>query len=129
MIESLAQLTNASIEELVAGGLLSAAGIFIFLKRIALRAAVDDTKISSVKAAREVIDLLRAEVERLSNINSTLAGEINSLKFENMKLNIKVSELSNTLEEMKVKLDIVAIRGRNGERIGDEERRGANVPH
>lgn len=119
-------ITSGQLEEILAGGLIGAAGVFLALKRIALRAAVDDTKLTGMTAAKAVIELLRTEVERLSTINTRLATEINSLKFENLKLNTKITELSIALDEMKTKLEIIAIRGRKGDRVNDEERRVKN---
>ncbi len=119
LIESIKNVTG----ETVMGGLAGCAGIYLAFKRLAVRAATEDVSLSEAKATTTVIQMLRDEVERLSTTNARLINELRIFQVENAKLTRKVAELSDALEDMKIKLEIVSIRGRKADRAPGEERR------
>lgn len=105
---------------------LSAFGIgtlWLVVRKLWMNAVVENVKVSESSATKTIIDTLRAEVERLSAINTNLSGALNELRIENANLRNDVNRLNSALEEMQIKLQIVSIRGRAGERIDGEERR------
>ena len=119
MMENLERISM----EAAGGGVVGLGALWLLLKRFAVRAATEDVSLSEARATTSVIELLRGEIERLSTTNARLANELSVFQLENAKLNRKISELSEALDEMKIKLEIVSIRGRKADRIGSEERR------
>ena len=115
-------LERISIES-AGGGVVGLGALWLLLKRFAVRAATEDVSLSEARATTSVIELLRGEIERLAAANARLANELTIFQIENAKLNRKISELSEALDEMKVKLEIVAIRERKTYRVNNEERR------
>ena len=109
--------------EAAGGGLAGLGAMWLLFKRFAVRVATEDVSLSEARATTSVIELLRGEIERLAAANARLANELTIFQIENAKLNRKISELSEALDEMKVKLEIVAIRERKTYRVNNEERR------
>jgi len=119
VIDSVSKLNG----EHVVGGLAGVAGIYLAFKRFAVRVATEDVNISEARATTAVIELLRSEIERLALTNEKLVNELVLFQIENAKLTRKVNELSESLDEMKTKLEIVKIRGRRSDWLEGEERR------
>lgn len=79
--------------ELIGAGLAALAGLAVSVKKMA-------KGWSSDSAETEVIDMLRAEVTRLSAQNATMAEKLNALQTELIKLNGELARMTienNTL--------------------------------
>jgi len=97
--------------------------VWLIIRKLWVNAAMENVKLSESSATKTVIDTLHAEVERLSAINFNLSSALSELRLENVNLRNDVNRLNAALEEMQIKLQIVSIRGRAGERRPGEERR------
>lgn len=93
-----------------ASAILGLTGLWIFFKKTMVKSAVEDTNLSGSKAYGEVIDTLRQEVARLSDVNSKLSQALTDLQTENMRLNHEISKLHQTVNSMKDRLGILALR-------------------
>lgn len=90
--------------ESVAGTGIGGAGIWLFFKKIASKSATETANTSKADAYSEVIDTLRNEVKRLSDVNTELAKALNELQKENINLKREISQLHDTLTDMRDRL-------------------------
>lgn len=79
------------------GGATSVGGLlFALFAKITMRKIVEEkTATSSANAQTDVIQLLRAEVDRLAEINETLSNRIADLQNEIIQLRQENAELKN----------------------------------
>jgi hypothetical protein len=84
--------------------------LWLFIKKTMLRSAVDTVHTKAADAQTEVIQLLRDEVRRLSEINQVLAENQNKFQLENMRLKRQVSDLHAVVAEMSEKLKFISVR-------------------
>jgi predicted nuclease with TOPRIM domain len=115
-------LKSISTEEAL-GSVGGLSMLWLLLKKIMLRTAVDNTAINSADAQSDVITLLREEVSRLGGANARLAEKLNAVQMENVGLRTEMSELRDKLNAMTEQLNILSRHGAVIQPVLDFERR------
>lgn len=95
------QLKGALSPELLTGTAIGGAGFWLAFKRFLVISAVESANISASGAYNEIIENLRIEVRRLSEVNTELAKALNDLQRENIELKAEVSSLHDTLSHVR----------------------------
>jgi FtsZ-binding cell division protein ZapB len=90
--------------EAVAGSIVSIPFLVLLLKKVFTLFKSEGVAASAVDAKGDIIDLLRAEVKRLGEINNDLANMVNELQRENMGLKKEISTLHDTINQMNEQL-------------------------
>lgn len=106
-------LGDVSKEAIASGGVAAVFGMPLliwFYKRIFAKAALEDTSKTATDAQCSVIEMLRSEVRRMSDINGELAKALNELQLENVELRKEISALHDTINEMTERLNIISRR-------------------
>lgn len=98
-------LREFSAPEVVAGTAGGGSMIWLLFKRILVKSSEETKTLVTSDAQIEVINLLRDEVNRLSETNTKLATELNKLQLENINLKREIAQLHNTFNDMKKKFE------------------------
>jgi FtsZ-binding cell division protein ZapB len=96
--------------EAIAGGVAGIPFLALVLKKIFTLFQREGVAASAAGAQGEIIDLLRAEVRRLGEINNDLANMVNELQRENMGLKKEISTLHDTINQMNEQLSKLSRR-------------------
>ena len=110
------KLNSVLTPENAAVGGLGAAGVWMLFKRMVLKGAVTDSGIEAAEAQTTVIEMLRAEVLRLSASNKDLSCSLETFHAKNM-------ELKNEVSELKILMNNFASRMASLDRISSECRK------
>lgn len=97
-------------EALVAGSVVGSSVFWLFIKRTISKSAAESTLASSEAAKINVIELLREEVQRMSEVNTKLASGLNQLQIENVRLRREISSLHDTINTMTEQFGVISRR-------------------
>jgi FtsZ-binding cell division protein ZapB len=96
--------------EAVAGGVVGLPFMVLLLRKLLTLFRREGVEANAVGAQGDIIDLLRAEVKRLGEINNDLAGMVNELQRENLGLKREISTLHDTINQMNEQLNNLSRR-------------------
>ncbi len=96
--------------EIFAGTVIGLPVFWLFIKRTISKSAAETTLAMSESAKVNVIELLREEIQRMSEINGKLADGLNELQIENVKLRREISVLHDTINTMTEQFGIISRR-------------------
>ena len=91
-----------------AGGIGIAAAMFwLLVKKMIVKVAQDDTSLAATDAHAAVIEMLRAEVSRMSVSNKELGESLKQFQLENVDLRREISNLHETINALSEQINIV----------------------
>jgi FtsZ-binding cell division protein ZapB len=96
--------------EAVAGSVVGLPFMVLLLRKLLTLFRREGVEANAVGAQGDIIDLLRAEVKRLGEINNDLAGMVNELQRENLGLKREISTLHDTINQMNEQLNNLSRR-------------------
>ena len=91
----------------VGGAAVGVPIFWLFIKKILLGNATDNASISASDARMDVIELLRAEVQRMSESNKELGESLKAFQVENISLRKEICELHETINSLSDQLSIL----------------------
>jgi uncharacterized protein YgiM (DUF1202 family) len=107
-----------STGSLQVGGLTGAviAAVFI-LRKLQTMWQKEGGEMSNISASKDIVDMLREEVSRMSAVNTELALKVNEFQLENVKLNSQVAQMTEQMVDSKKDNDeqLGRMRQENGE--------------
>ena len=98
------ELEKIITPETVGGAVVGLPLFWVFNKKILLKTAVVDTGLETTEAQCSVIEMLRKEVQRMSESNKELGLSLQQIQRENVELRKEISVLNediNVLTEWK----------------------------
>lgn len=96
--------TASNNPEIIGGTVFGGVGIWMLIKKLLVRSAIESTNLSAADGYGEIIDSLREEVRRLGEANSKLATTLNQIQFENIELKTEVARMRQLIARMEQKI-------------------------
>jgi len=91
--------------EIIGGVFAGGSGSWLLFKSAMAKNAAVDTSIVTSEARSDVIELLRAEVQRMSTSNAELSEALRQFQSENIALRKEISALHETTNQLSERLN------------------------
>jgi FtsZ-binding cell division protein ZapB len=101
MSHILSALHELATPEVIVGTGGVGSSLWLLWKKFLVSNSKETKNLAASDAEVDVINLLRSEVKRLSEINVELANALNELQLENINLKREISNMHTTLNDMK----------------------------
>lgn len=98
---------NTSANVLTAGA-IGAPLFWLFIKKVLVGGRIQDARLAGASAENDVIEMLRKEVQRMSDSNKSLGIALQEFQRENLELRKEICELHENIGSLSERLNILS---------------------
>ena len=94
--------------KILVGSSIGAPLFWLFIKKVLVGGRVQDAKLAGASAESDVIEMLRKEVQRMSDSNKSLGIALQEFQRENLELRREICELHQNIGSLSDRLNILS---------------------